>query len=83
MEDNADLARRLDNALQQLANLSIEVDDSGFLDDDDEEKDDIIGDDEGPEIIFGHPDQDPDDGSAPTILSDGSVVIGDTLFIVG
>ena len=72
VEDNADLARRLDNALHQLANLSIEMDDSGFLDDD-----------EGPEVIFGQPEDYKDDGSTPTILSDGSVVIGDTLFIVG
>ena len=57
-------------ALCNLANLSMDVDDSGFLDDKESE------------IKSDHSDEKPDSGATPIVLEDGSVIIGDTLFVV-
>ena len=69
--ENAELAAKLDDALQHLMFLTM-GDEDEFLDED-EDEDDV------PAFIQGHPDVDPD--VIPQVLSDGSFIIGDTLFI--
>ena len=55
--------------------LTMGNEDEDFIDEDDGQDED-----DGPGVIYGHPDVDPDE--TPRVLPDGSFIIGDTLFIV-
>ena len=73
-QENADLASRLDETLQHLMELTMGDENEDFLDEDGGPDEDG-----GDGVIHGHPDVDPD--AIPQVLSDGSFIIGDTLFI--